>query len=74
MFKEFIDQRLHWALGYQMALSLRNTILMPEERVAEVMRFAERREHWQHPHECKEGCQLDLKWWERGARKGAGAK
>jgi hypothetical protein len=67
-----IDQAAHYALGYAMARSLRTTGLTRDEQIAEVMRFAERREQWQHRDGIfGAGSKRDLEFWKRGAKRGA---
>ena len=75
MIREWIDQRLHWLLGYAMGRSLRGTAgLAHDEAVEMVMLFAEARERAQHPdgEGFGEGSMRDLRWWRKGAEAGVG--
>lgn len=66
----FIDQLAHYALGYSMARSLRG-LMPPADIVSEVMRWADWREELQHPGRRGKGSRRDLKWWRKGAERGA---
>lgn len=68
-----VDQAAHWTLGYLMARSLRG-LTAPDDVVKRVMAFAEAREWLQHPGGAfGAGSDRDLKWWRRGALRGARA-
>ena len=67
---EAVDQGAHYAAGYAMAFELCKWGDAPG-RVDTVMTFARAREDLQHPGSCKEGCELDLKYWRLGAEEGA---
>lgn len=64
------DQIAHYTIGYLMARSLRKWTT-PEDAVERVMAWAEMREELQHPGRCGDGCERDLRYWRKGAEKGA---
>jgi len=70
---ETIDQIGHYAYGKVMACDF-SKWTDEDDAIARTMEFARAREELQHPGSCKEGCQLDLREWQRGAEKGAQCK
>lgn len=78
--REFIEQRLHYALGWQMARSLRGIRgLTRAQKIAFVMDWVRAREDLQHPDKTRgpdgfhgPGSRYDEEWFRRGAEAGVG--